>query len=206
MSLFTADARHPRSGLRNSPMSRPNLDRRIAAVRHFNRFYTQRIGLLQAAWLNSPFSLTEARVLYELAHREQPTASALAKDLGLDAGYLSRILRAFGKRGLVSKQASSADGRQSLLSITERGRKTFAPLESAQPGRDLRCVEPARRPRAGTHGRSDADDRATARRAGRAKGALHLAAARAGRHGLGRQPSRCALRPRIRLERSRSKR
>jgi DNA-binding MarR family transcriptional regulator/GNAT superfamily N-acetyltransferase len=111
-------------------MSRPNLDRRIAAVRHFNRFYTQRIGLLQAAWLNSPFSLTEARVLYELAHRKQPTASELAKDLGLDAGYLSRILRAFGKRGLVSKQASSADGRQSLLSITERGRKTFAPLET----------------------------------------------------------------------------
>ena len=112
------------------PMSRPNLDRRVAAVRHFNRFYTQRIGLLQAAWLNSPFSLTEARVLYELAHRERPTASALAKDLGLDAGYLSRIMRAFGKRSLVSKQASSKDGRQSLLSITDRGRKTFAPIDA----------------------------------------------------------------------------
>jgi DNA-binding MarR family transcriptional regulator/GNAT superfamily N-acetyltransferase len=111
-------------------MSRPNLDRRIAAVRHFNRFYTQRIGLLQAAWLNSPFSLTEARVLYELAHRDRPTASALAKDLGLDAGYLSRILQAFGKRGLVSKKASRKDGRQNLLSITERGRRAYAPLEA----------------------------------------------------------------------------
>jgi DNA-binding MarR family transcriptional regulator/GNAT superfamily N-acetyltransferase len=111
-------------------MSRPNLDRRIAAVRHFNRFYTQRIGLLQAAWLNSPFSLTEARVLYELAHRDRPTASALAKDLGLDAGYLSRILQAFGKRGLVSKKASSKDGRQNLLSITDRGRNAYAPLEA----------------------------------------------------------------------------
>ena len=111
-------------------MSRPDLDRRIAAVRHFNRFYTQRIGVLRAAWLNSPFSLAEARVLYELAHRERPTASELAKDLGLDAGYLSRILRAFGKRGLLSKQASSEDGRQSLLSITARGQKTFAPIDA----------------------------------------------------------------------------
>jgi DNA-binding MarR family transcriptional regulator/GNAT superfamily N-acetyltransferase len=108
-------------------MSRPDLDRRVAAVRHFNRFYTQRIGVLSAA---SPFSLTEGRVLYELAHRERPTASALAKDLGLDAGYLSRILRAFGKRGLVDKQASSTDGRQRLLSLTERGQKTFAPINA----------------------------------------------------------------------------
>jgi DNA-binding MarR family transcriptional regulator/GNAT superfamily N-acetyltransferase len=108
-------------------MSRPDLDRRVAAVRHFNRFYTQRIGALSAA---SPFSLTEGRVLYELANRERPTASALAKDLGLDAGYLSRILRAFGKRGLVNKQVSSTDGRQSLLSLTERGQKTFAPINA----------------------------------------------------------------------------
>jgi DNA-binding MarR family transcriptional regulator/GNAT superfamily N-acetyltransferase len=111
-------------------MPGPDHDRHIAAVRHFNRFYTQRIGVLQAAWLNSPFSLTEARVLYELAHREQPTASELAKDLGLDAGYLSRILRAFAKRGLVIKHASSKDGRQSLLSITERGQKTFASINA----------------------------------------------------------------------------
>ncbi|HTS39703.1 MAG TPA: helix-turn-helix domain-containing GNAT family N-acetyltransferase [Xanthobacteraceae bacterium] len=108
-------------------MPRADLDRRIAAVRHFNRFYTQRVGVLSAP---RPFSLTEARVLYELIHRVQPTASELVKSLGLDAGYLSRILRDFGKRGLVNKQASCADGRQSLLSITERGRKIFAPIEA----------------------------------------------------------------------------
>ena len=111
-------------------MARPDLDRHIATVRRFNRFYTQRIGLLQSAWLNSPFSLTEARVLYELAQRAHSTASELCKDLGIDAGYLSRILRAFGRRNLVSKQASSTDGRQSLLSITERGQKTFAPINA----------------------------------------------------------------------------
>jgi DNA-binding MarR family transcriptional regulator/GNAT superfamily N-acetyltransferase len=112
-----------------APMPQPDLERRIAAVRHFNRFYTQRIGVLREGWAKSPFSLAEARVLYELSRREQPTASALAADLGLDAGYLSRILRGFGKRGLVSKRTSQSDGRQNLLSLTTRGRRIFAPIE-----------------------------------------------------------------------------
>ncbi len=107
-----------------------HFDERIAAVRRFNRFYTQRIGVLQEGWVKSPFSLTEARVLYELIHRKQPTATELGKDLGLDAGYLSRILRGFAARGLVRKEISDADGRQSLLSITERGRRRFAPIEA----------------------------------------------------------------------------
>ena len=111
-------------------MPNAEIEPRIAAVRRFNRFYTQRIGVLQEGWVKSPFSLAEARVLYELMHRDRPTASELAKDLGLDAGYLSRILRGFETRGLIVKATSDRDGRQSLLSITERGRQRFAPVET----------------------------------------------------------------------------
>ena len=106
------------------------LDRRVAAVRRFNRFYTQHIGVLRHGWLDSPFSLTEARVLYEITQRAAPTASDIARELGLDAGYLSRILRRFEKRGLIRKQVSPADARQSFLSITPAGRRAFAPLEA----------------------------------------------------------------------------
>ena len=102
----------------------------VAAVRRFNRFYTQRIGVLQEGWLKSPFSLTEARVLYELSRRNRPTATELGKELGLDAGYLSRILRGFETRGLIVKQTSDSDGRQALLSITQRGRQRLAPIEA----------------------------------------------------------------------------
>jgi DNA-binding MarR family transcriptional regulator/GNAT superfamily N-acetyltransferase len=111
-------------------MPTTEIEPRIAAVRRFNRFYTQRIGVLQEGWLKSPFSLAEARVLYELTQRDKPTASELAKDLGMDAGYLSRILRGFEAGGLIVKATSDRDGRQSLLSITERGRQRFAPLET----------------------------------------------------------------------------
>jgi DNA-binding MarR family transcriptional regulator/GNAT superfamily N-acetyltransferase len=111
-------------------MPTTEIEPRIAAVRRFNRFYTQRIGVLQEGWLKSPFSLAEARVLYELTQRDKPTASELAKDLGMDAGYLSRILRGFEAGELIVKATSDRDGRQSLLSITERGRQRFAPLET----------------------------------------------------------------------------
>lgn len=111
-------------------MADTELQQNIAAVRRFNRFYTQRIGVLQEGWLDSPFSLTEARVLYELIHRDKQTATELANDLGLDAGYLSRILKRFQKQGFIRKETSPADGRRSLLSVTANGRKAFAPLES----------------------------------------------------------------------------
>ena len=103
---------------------------RIDTVRRFNRFYTRRIGALQEGWQNSPFSLTEARVLYELAHRERPTATAVRNSLELDAGYLSRILSSFEKRGLIEKTPSEDDGRQSILALTDEGRKQFTPLET----------------------------------------------------------------------------
>ena len=115
---------------RTSGTARAHLAQRIAAVRHFNRFYTRQIGVLREKPYQSPLSLTEVRVLYELAHREKPTASELSNNLGLDAGYLSRMLTGFEKRGWLDKKPCDDDGRQSLLSLTGRGRRVLAPLDA----------------------------------------------------------------------------
>jgi DNA-binding MarR family transcriptional regulator/GNAT superfamily N-acetyltransferase len=106
------------------------LDRRIQEVRQFNRAYTRLIGLLHEGLLDTPFSLTQARVLFELGHRDLPAASDLSKELQLDAGYLSRILRGFERSGLVAKAESRVDGRQNLLSLTAQGRRVFAELDA----------------------------------------------------------------------------
>src|SRR3989441_8704567 len=103
----------------------------VAAVRRFNRFYTRHIGLLQETLLRSPFSLTEARVLYELGNRAPTHATALGQELGLDAGYLSRILRGFERRGLLARTPSHTDRRQSVLALTAPGRNAFARLDAA---------------------------------------------------------------------------
>src|SRR5262249_16884668 len=101
----------------------------VGAIRHFNRLYTRQIGVLQDGFLQTPYSLAEARVLYELAQRNKATTTEIAQALGLDHGYLSRILRGFSERGLISKAASPTDRRQSLISLTAKGRLAFAPLD-----------------------------------------------------------------------------
>src|SRR5215470_3607483 len=104
------------------------VDTQVGLIREFNRFYTRKIGVIDGT-ASSPFSLAEARVLYELAHREQPTATDIRKELGLDAGYVSRILREFERRKLVTRERSKTDERQKYLSLTGKGRKVFAPLD-----------------------------------------------------------------------------
>ncbi|NGN42161.1 MarR family transcriptional regulator [Mesorhizobium sp. CGMCC 1.15528] len=106
-------------------------DDQITAVRNFNRFYTRQIGLLTEGLLKSDFSLTEARVLYELANRDSLTASDLTRELGLDAGYLSRLLKKFETRRLLTRAPSTLDGRQTVLSLTIAGCAAFAPLNRA---------------------------------------------------------------------------
>jgi DNA-binding MarR family transcriptional regulator/GNAT superfamily N-acetyltransferase len=112
----------------------PDIEQRIAAIRGFNRRYTRRLGLLQDGFLQTPYSLTEARVLHELAQRNKATATEIAAELGLDHGYLSRILRGFDERGLVARTASPRDRRQSLLTLTAKGRMAYAPLDQRSQG------------------------------------------------------------------------
>jgi DNA-binding MarR family transcriptional regulator/GNAT superfamily N-acetyltransferase len=108
-----------------------SFDRRVAAMRRFSRFYTQKLGVLNEELLQGPFSLTETRVLYELFHREAPTASELARDLGLDPGYLSRLLRDFTRKGYLRRTRSAQDARQTHLALTDKGAAAFAPMNEA---------------------------------------------------------------------------
>lgn len=110
-------------------MAENGLVERIDAMRRFNRFYTRKIGVLEERLLRSPFSLAEARVVYELGQRAQSTASELARELALDAGYLSRLLGSLEQGGIVAKAPSPSDGRQSLLSLTAAGRQAFTALD-----------------------------------------------------------------------------
>src|SRR5262245_49449280 len=121
-----------------------NFDRRIEAVRSFNRFYTKQTGALREGLVESRFSLAEVRVLYELARRDSPTATELSGELNLDAGYLSRILRSFEERGLISRTPSGIDGRQSHLCLTKKGQKEFAPLNARASDEIIRNFDPKR--------------------------------------------------------------
>ena len=115
------------------------IQQRTGAVRRFNRFYTRQIGVLRKTYLDSPYSLGEMRVLYEIAHGDSMTASDIGRALDLDAGYLSRVLRNFEKRGLIIRKASAKDARQSHLALTARGRKAFAPAEERSQ-RDVAAI------------------------------------------------------------------
>lgn len=122
----------------------------VEAVRRFNRFYTQRIGVLQEGLLGSPFSLTEARVLYELAQRQRATASDLCRDLALDPSYVSRIVQRFVRQGLLARTATPDDGRRRVLALTPQGREAFAPLDAqsrAEIGALLAPLDDARKAR-----------------------------------------------------------
>jgi DNA-binding MarR family transcriptional regulator/GNAT superfamily N-acetyltransferase len=105
-------------------------DEDVAGVRAFTRFYTRQIELLNEGLLDSGFSLAEARVLYELANRTEVTAGDLVRDLGMDAGYLSRILKRFESAGLLGRTPSRDDGRRATLALTETGRAAFLPLDA----------------------------------------------------------------------------
>src|ERR671933_212369 len=104
-------------------ITKEELEARIDAVRRFNLFYTRRIGVLREGLLHSPYSLTEARVLFEIANREDLTATDLSRELGLDPGYLSRILAGLGQQGLIDRVRSEDDGRRRLLALTTEGER-----------------------------------------------------------------------------------
>jgi DNA-binding MarR family transcriptional regulator/GNAT superfamily N-acetyltransferase len=103
---------------------------RVDAVRRFNRFYTRRVGALQPQYLGSPYSLPQARVLYELGQRGEGTASELGAELDLDLGYLSRLLYGLKRSGLVQGEAAKEDARRVRLTLTARGRKAYQQLDA----------------------------------------------------------------------------
>jgi DNA-binding MarR family transcriptional regulator/GNAT superfamily N-acetyltransferase len=110
-------------------MSQPDSDAQVSAVRAFNRFYTRKLGVLDQQLPKSPFSLSEARVLYELAHRGNLAAKEIGIELGLDPGYLSRIVQKFDEDGLITRKPLASDRRQYQLGLTAKGRQAFAGLD-----------------------------------------------------------------------------
>ncbi len=132
----------PQSLKKTTAPTAPTAGAAIAAVRGFNRFYTRQLGLLDRGLLGSDFTLTEARVLYELAHRKASTASQIGKDLGLDLGYLSRLVKKFERRRLIERTRSSSDGRQHQLKLTQKGHHAFEPLNRAAKAQIADMIHP----------------------------------------------------------------
>ena len=110
------------------PKTSAAIDEEVATFRRFNRFYTRTIGTLREGLLESDYSLTEVRVLYELSTRKEPSAKEIAGELSLDTGYLSRILRKFQDAGLLERETSASDARQTVLKLTKRGNEVFDEL------------------------------------------------------------------------------
>jgi len=118
----------------------------VAALRSFNRFYTHRIGVLDEHLYGTPFTLPQSRVLWELAHHEGTTATELTRTLDLDAGYLSRLLASLKSRRLVRAQRSSADARQSVLTLTAAGRRAYAPMDAQSQAQVAALLAPLDEP------------------------------------------------------------
>src|ERR1700704_1007357 len=112
----------------NSPD--PVLNDQIAAIRGFSRFYTRKLGIIEPKLLDSPWTLQEARVIYEIAERQSCTASDLVRELGLDAGFPSRTLQALQRRQIVTRKPSKTDRRVTELTLSAKGRAAFAELDS----------------------------------------------------------------------------
>lgn len=117
------------------------IEKAVSDVRSFNRFITRQIGVLNEGLLQSPYSLTEARLIFELANSKNLTATDLGTKLGIDAGYLSRILAKFEEKGLVKKARSEKDGRHRFLQLTEKGKEVFAMLDDRSRGEVTAMLE-----------------------------------------------------------------
>src|SRR5918997_1649942 len=115
---------------RGKRMPKEDPGTRIDPIRRFNRFFTRRIGALREGLLRTPYSLTEARILFEIAHHDDLAASDLSRELGLDPGYLSRMLARLEQQGLIDKVRSETDARRRLLSLTPAGKEAFSLLDS----------------------------------------------------------------------------
>ena len=114
----------------------------IDRIRDFNRLYTRQLGLLDQGLLGSEFTLTEARVLYELANHDETTATEIARELGIDLGYLSRLIKKFDRRRYLKRTRSRVDARQSRLQLTEKGRTVFEPLDRAARSQIAAMIDP----------------------------------------------------------------
>ena len=180
-------------------MPQPDSEQEVAAVRAFNRFYTRKLGVLDQQLLKSPYSLSEARVLYELAHRQDLSAKEIGAELGLDAGYLSRIVQNFDEAGLITREPLPSDRRQYRLALTAKGRQAFAKLERSS--KDDVAAMLGSLPNGGRRApdRGNGRHRATARRWQCRTTTGDVARAAPRRHGMGGAEPRRALRPRIRL-------
>ena len=117
-------------------------DPEIAAFRHFNRFYTRLLGLFGNSYVSSKLSLTEGRVLFELAINARSSATDIASELSLDPGYLSRILRKFEEKGIVARSTSPADARNAILRLTKKGKQVFADLDRRSAEQARGVLEP----------------------------------------------------------------
>src|SRR5882724_6245496 len=123
-------------------MSSEQSDARISAIRAFNRYYTRKLGVFDQHFMKSPFSLSEGRVLFELAHREDLAAKEIGIELGLDPGYLSRLIQNFDENGLITRKPLPSDRRQYRLSLTAKGRQAFAKLDRSSNDQVATMLEP----------------------------------------------------------------